>query len=113
MERTLEITWHNPSIYQVLQVKSKEIKWSWSPSKLVAELRQTKSTDHPGFLLQIILMHNFAIFLWKDFLFLILACRGSPKEAHTKLVFLRRAQKMKRSNQMTLMAEIVHLYPED
>lgn len=113
MKRALEITYHNPSIYQVLQVKSKEIKWSWSPSKLVAELRQTRSTDHPGFLLEIILMHNFANLIWKVFLFLILACRESPQEAHTKLVFLQRAQKLKRSNQMTLMAEIVHFYPED
>lgn len=57
-------------------------------------------------------MHNFANIFWKVFLFLILACRGSPKKGHTKLVFLQRAQKM-RSDQMTLMAETVHLYPED
>ena len=45
MERALKITWLNPSILQVPQVRGRKIKWPRSLSNMVAELRQSKFTD--------------------------------------------------------------------
>ena len=110
-ERALVITWHNPSNLQALVPKKLNgpgLPGSWwqswdRPTPLISWDSSYMSFCYI----------TFANLLWKVFLFLILATRGSHKEVNKKLIFFQRAQKMKRNNQMILTTEIVHLCSED